>query len=116
VAYPRDLWAKLEKAKGIEGFRFIHTVIPCPTGWRFDPAKSVEVTRLGVDTWVNPLYEVEEGVLRLNRRSEAKPVREYLKAQGRFRHLTEEQIAYVQAQVDAKREDLLANDGKRIVH
>ena len=116
VAYPRDLWAKLEKAKGIEGFRFIHTVIPCPTGWRFDPAKSVEVTRLGVDTWVNPLYEVEEGVLRLNRRSEAKPVREYLKAQGRFRHLTEEQIAYVQAQVDAKREDLLVNDGKRIVH
>ncbi|MCK4437610.1 pyruvate synthase subunit beta, partial [Candidatus Bathyarchaeota archaeon] len=59
VAYPRDLRATLEKAKGIKGFRYIHNVMPCPTGWRFNPAKSIEVTKLMVDTWVWPLYEVE---------------------------------------------------------
>ena len=116
VAYPQDMARKLEKAKNIEGFKFIHTIIPCPTGWRFDPAKSVEVTRLGVDTWVAPLYEVEQGVLKVSRKTEAKPVQEYLKAQGRFRQLTDAQITYIQSEVDRKRDDLLANDGKLIIH
>lgn len=116
VAYPQDMARKLQKAKNIEGFKFIHTIIPCPTGWRFDPAKSVEVTRLGVDTWVVPLYEVEQGVLKVSRKTEAKPVQEYLQAQGRFRQLTDAQITYIQSGVDRKRDDLLANDGKLIIH
>ncbi len=114
VAYPRDLQAKLGKAKEIEGFKYIHAVIPCPTGWRFDPAKAVEVSRLGVDTWAWPLYEVMEGVLRMSRKPEQKPVTEYLKAQGRFRRLSEEQVGYVQTTVDERRMNLLAMEGKRI--
>ena len=114
VAYPRDLQAKLKKAKEIEGFKYIHAVIPCPTGWRFDPAKAVEVSRLQVDTWAWPLYEVEEGVLNMSRKPEQKPVTEYLKAQGRFRRLSEEQIEYVQTTVDERRTNLLAMEGKRI--
>ena len=114
VAYPKDLQAKLGKAKEIEGFKYIHAVIPCPTGWRFDPAKAVEVSRLQVDTWAWPLYEVEEGVLNMSRKPEQKPVTEYLKAQGRFRRLSEEQIEYVQTTVDERRTNLLAMEGKRI--
>lgn len=114
VAYPRDLMNKLKKAKEITGFRYIHTVMPCPTGWRFDPAKSVEVTRLGVDTWIWPIYEIEEGILKLNRRPEQKPVTEYLSAQGRFRRLSEEQIDYIQGEVDRRRKDLLERDGKKV--
>jgi pyruvate ferredoxin oxidoreductase beta subunit len=116
VAYPQDLKRKLEKAMSIEGFKYIHTIIPCPTGWRFDPAKAVEVTRLGVDTWVSPMYEIEEGVLTMSRKAEAKPVTEYLKAQGRFRNLDEEQIKFIQDEVDAKRSELLSLDGKKIIH
>ena len=114
VAYPRDLQAKLGKAKEIEGFKYIHAVIPCPTGWRFDPAKAVEVSRLQVDTWAWPLYAVEEGVLGMSRKPEQKPVTEYLKAQGRFRRLSDEQIEYVQTTVDERRTNLLAMEGKRI--
>ena len=114
VAYPRDLQDKLRKAKEIEGFKYIHALIPCPTGWRFDPAKAVEVSRLQVDTWAWPLYEVEKGVLSMSRKPEQKPVTEYLKAQGRFRRLSEEQIEYVQSQVDERRMNLLAMEGKRI--
>jgi pyruvate ferredoxin oxidoreductase beta subunit len=114
VSYPRDLQAKLRKAKEIQGFKYIHAVIPCPTGWRFDPAKAVEVSRLGVDTWAWPLYEVEKGVLGMSRKPEQKPVTEYLKAQGRFRGLSEEQVEHIQTTVDERRMNLLAMEGKRI--
>lgn len=116
VAYPADLKAKIAKAKGIKGFKYIHSVIPCPTGWRFDPAKSVEVVRLGVQTWAWPLYEVENGILRLTVKPKARPIEEYLMAQGRFRHLTREEIELIQREVDEERQRLLEYDGKSIIH
>ncbi len=115
VAYPRDLKAKIKKAMGIKGFKYIHTVMPCPTGWRFNPAKSVEVVRLGVQTWAWPLWEVENGVLKLTLKPKQKPIEEYLKAQGRFRQLSEEQIKFVQSEIDTRRRRLLENEGKNIV-
>ena len=115
MAYPKDLQNKIEKAKGIEGFKYLHTVIPCPTGWRFDPAKSIEVVRLGVMTWVWPLYEIEGGVLRLTLKPRPRPVEDYLKAQNRFRHLTDEQIKYIQDTTDERRERLTELDGERII-
>jgi pyruvate ferredoxin oxidoreductase beta subunit len=115
VAYPRDLRAKIEKGKGISGFRYIHNVMPCPTGWRFNPAKSIEVIRLGVETWAWPLYEVEDGILRLTVKPKQKPVTEYIKVQNRFRHLTEDQIQFIQREIDTKRQRLVENDGKRVV-
>lgn len=115
VAYPRDMIAKFKKAMGIKGFKYIHSVIPCPTGWRFDPAKSAEVVRLGVETWSWPLYEVENGVLKLTMKPKQKPISDYLNAQARFRHLTKEQVEFIQKEVDAERQKLLDNEGKNIV-
>ena len=115
VAYPQDLQRKLKKAKEIKGFKYIHAMIPCPTGWRFDPAKAIEISKLQVDTWTYTFYEVEKGVLTVSRKAEAKPVIEYLSLQNRFRRLSEEQVAYIQTEVDKKREDLLAMDGKKVV-
>ena len=115
VAYPRDLMAKFEKAKGIKGFKYIHTVMPCPTGWRFDPAKSVEVVRLGVQTWAWPLYEIENGVLKVTVKPNKKPIEDYLKTQNRFRHLTEDQIKFLQDTIDTKHKRLIENDGKNII-
>ena len=114
VAYPQDVKAKISKAKGIKGFRYIHNVMPCPTGWRFDPSKSIEVIRTGVQTWALPLYEIKDSVLKLSMKPKQEPVEEYLKLQNRFRHLSEEQIDYVQGQVDRKREWLIAHEGERI--
>ncbi len=104
-----------ERAKGIEGFKYIHTVIPCPTGWRFDPAKSVEVVRLGVQAWAWPLYEIENGVLKLTLKPKRRPIEDYLKVQNTFRHLTDDQIQYMQNEIDTKRQRLLENDGKRVI-
>jgi len=109
------LKAKFERAKGVEGFKYIHTVIPCLTGWRFNPAKSVEVVRLGAQTWAWPLYEIEGGVLKLTLKPKRRPIEDYLKAQNRFRHLTDDQIQYIQNEIDTKRQRLLENDGKRVI-
>jgi pyruvate ferredoxin oxidoreductase beta subunit len=115
VAYPGDLKKKIKKAMDIKGFKYIHTVMPCPTGWRFDPAKSVEVVRLGVQTWAWPLYEVENGVLKLSVKPRQRPIEDYLKAQRRFRILSDDQIKYLQNEIDVKRQQLLNSDGKKII-
>jgi pyruvate ferredoxin oxidoreductase beta subunit len=115
AAYPQDLKEKIKKAKEIKGFRYIHSFTPCPTGWRFDPSKSIEIGRLALQTWSNPLWEVNEGVFRLTMKPRQKPVKEYIKAQDRFRRLSDEQIELIQNQINSRKEKLLENDGKNIL-
>jgi len=99
-AFPEDFIKKVEKAKNIKGFRFLHALSPCPPGWRTNPSLSVEVARLAVDTRVFPLYEIENGKVRITRKSKGLPITEYIKVQGRFQHLTEPEIEAMQKAVD----------------
>jgi 2-oxoisovalerate ferredoxin oxidoreductase beta subunit len=101
MAYPEDAVAKIKKSKTIRGPKFIHALSACPSGWRIDPSKSIEVARMATQCGMFPLYEVENGVWSMKRDLKTKPVDEYLKAQGRFKHLTSEMIDEVQRQVDA---------------
>ena len=72
----------------VEGPAVIHVFTPCPTGMRFDSSKSIEVARLAVQTRYWPVYEVEKGKYKLNIKvPRPKPLVEFLKLQGRFRHL-----------------------------
>ena len=70
--------------------------------------KSIEVIRLGVQIWAWALYEIEGGILKLTMTPRQRPMEDYLKAQNRFRHLTEDQVKYIQAETDQKRGGLLA--------
>lgn len=106
-AEPLDLARKIEKARSMKGPRLVIALSPCPTGWDFDPMETVEIGRLAVRTGVWPLKEYENGkVIHTKIPSERLPVEEYLKKQGRFRHLfepgrNEEVLAEIQANVDA---------------
>jgi pyruvate/2-oxoacid:ferredoxin oxidoreductase beta subunit len=118
VAFPEDLMQKVKYAKDIEGFRMILIQSPCPVGWRFDPAKTIELARAGVQAGVWPLYEIEHGTtFKLNYKpKELKPVSEYLKPQSRFRHMTEVEVNEIQASVTANWQRLLkADDMKTVV-
>jgi pyruvate ferredoxin oxidoreductase beta subunit len=96
-----DLYAKIKKGLEIEGPCYVQVFSPCIPGWGIDSAKSVEVARLAVETRVAPLYEIENGVLKITKDiKEPKPVQEYLKTQARFKHLSEEQIKEIQAFID----------------
>jgi len=101
ISHPLDFANKVKKAAEIEGPAYIHVLAPCPTGWRFDPSKTVEVARLGVLTGMWILYEVEMGKFRVTVTvPQRRPVKDYLMIQGRFSHLTDEEIAEVQRYVD----------------
>jgi pyruvate/2-oxoacid:ferredoxin oxidoreductase beta subunit len=109
VSFPEDFVRKVQRAREIRGPRFLHALAPCPPGWRYSPEQSIAIGRLATDTNVFPLYEVEDGRYRLTRKlGRAHPVAEYLRAQGRFAHLTPEAIAAIQADVDARWARLLA--------
>jgi pyruvate ferredoxin oxidoreductase beta subunit len=105
-AEPLDLARKIEKAKSMKGPRMIIALSPCPTGWDYDPMETVEVGKLAVKSGVWPLKEYENGkVTHTKVPRERVPVEEYLKKQGRFKHLFEPQrnealIAEIQARVD----------------
>jgi pyruvate ferredoxin oxidoreductase beta subunit len=101
VSFPDDLLAKVRKASSIRGPAYLHVLCPCPTGWGFDPSKTVEVGRLAVMTGMWVLYEVEGGRRRLTFKPEGRlPVSKYLMVQGRFKHLNEAEVAEVQRFVD----------------
>jgi pyruvate/2-oxoacid:ferredoxin oxidoreductase beta subunit len=107
IGFPQDLQHKIVKAKGIRGTKFIHLLVPCPTGWRTPPDLSPELSILSVETNIFPLYEVEEGrKYTINHEPRALPVQEYLLRQGRFKHLTKEQIQQIQMEVDEEWEKL----------
>ncbi len=108
VAYPDDLCSKLRNAKEYRGFKFIHILAPCPTGWRFPPEVCIEISRLAVETKVFPLYEVEGGAkYRITKQPQGIDVKEYLVLQGRFGHLHEQDIEKIQVSVDTEWEELL---------
>ena len=101
IAFPLDLKRKVEKARDSEGPAFIHVLAPCPTGWRYPPEKTFEISKLAVETGIFPLYEFKNGKFRITYKpKERKPVEEYLRLQGRFRHLTKEEIEKIQKMVD----------------
>ncbi|HKM13709.1 MAG TPA: thiamine pyrophosphate-dependent enzyme [Candidatus Methanomethylophilaceae archaeon] len=115
----RDTVAKSKKAFDCGGPAFINSITPCPRGWRFPPAMTVDMAKLAVETCVWPLYEVVDGVYSLTAdslkiaegKSEKKPITDWIKAQGRFNHLKEERWAPVvenmQAQIDKNWEKLI---------
>ena len=104
VAYLDDLAAKVHKAKRAEGTSFIHVHSPCPTGWRFHPSKTIEVAKMAVRTGMWLLYEVEQGVTKINVKVKSLlPVQHYLSMQGRFNQLTSEDISVIQEQIHSQR-------------
>ncbi len=100
-SYPFDLMAKVEKGVKTDGPAYIHVLSVCPTGWRCPPDLAVRIGRLAVETGIFPLYEVENGEYKLNFTfAKLRPVQDYLKLQGRFRHLSEETVKEIQHRVD----------------
>jgi len=89
---PLDLARKIEKAKSLKGPRMIIALAPCPPGWDYDPKETVNIGKLAVKTGVWPLKEYIDGtVVHTKIPQQRMPVEEYLKLQGRYRHLFEPQ-------------------------
>ncbi len=114
VGYPHDYIEKLRKAKQISGFRYIHVLTPDPYGWMFDPSKTAEVAKLAVQTCYWPLFEYENGKLKISDESlhcldkrTRRPLRDFLSVQGRFKRITEEEVKMLENYIDSLWEKLI---------
>jgi pyruvate ferredoxin oxidoreductase beta subunit len=102
-SYPFDLMNKIGKAMEIKGPSYIQILSVCPTGWRLPSDLTIRAGRLAVETGIFPLYEVEKDRYTLNLDfPQLRPVEDYFKLQGRFRHLSKETISQIQERVAAE--------------
>jgi pyruvate/2-oxoacid:ferredoxin oxidoreductase beta subunit len=114
IAFPDDLLRKTQKARETKGSKFIHIYASCPTGWRIPSEMSVKIARMAVQTNIFPLYEVEDGrKYTINYKPKEYLVREYFKLQGRFKHLTDQDLDQIQQMVNEDWELLLHKAGDR---
>ena len=108
----KDIHVKSEKAIYTPGAAFLNVLTPCPRGWRYNTAEIMQICKMAVETCYWPLFEVEDGKWTLSYQPKKKlPVEEFLKTQGRFKHMfnkgNEPLIEQFQAEVDRRWEDLL---------
>jgi len=103
VAWPADLELKVKKALSIKGPKFILVHSPCPPAWKFDSQRSIEIARMAVECGAFVLCEIEnvDGKMKVtvNRKPTDRSVADYLKAQGRFSHLTEKEISEIETRI-----------------
>jgi pyruvate ferredoxin oxidoreductase beta subunit len=84
----RDLQRKVKTALTIAGPKYLHVLAPGPLGWGHPGDLTVLMCRLAKDTGLFPVFEIRDGkVMNVQKIRNKKPVEEYLKLQGRFRHL-----------------------------
>jgi pyruvate ferredoxin oxidoreductase beta subunit len=111
-AHWMDLMKKVQKAFEIKGPKFMNILAPCNRGWRTRTDDAITLCKIAVDTCYWPLYEVENGVTRITvKPREKKPITEFLKLQGRFKHMfapeNEWMLKQAQEYVDREWERLL---------
>ncbi|MEA1865764.1 MAG: thiamine pyrophosphate-dependent enzyme [Euryarchaeota archaeon] len=100
-AFPVDFLNKVKRASEVKGLAFIDLLVPCPVGWGFDPAEGIKIGRLAVRTGIWKLYEIVDGRVSITYiPKKRREVSEYLHAQERFSHLSDEDIGVIQAEVD----------------
>ena len=115
----KDLIAKAAKGFEADGPSFLNIITPCPRGWRYDSADTIEMAKLAVETGMWPLYEYENGKWSLTGETkriaegkmEKRPLVDWLKAQGRFKHLLDPEwksvVDEIQTALDADWDELL---------
>jgi pyruvate ferredoxin oxidoreductase beta subunit len=107
ISEPLDIYDKFKKAQSIEGCKYIQIFAPCPPGWGYLAQDSIEIARLAVKTGFWILYEVENGILTLSKKSKSLvdpekrlPIIEYVSKQKRFAGISEKILMEIQERVD----------------
>ncbi|MCK5774168.1 MAG: pyruvate synthase subunit beta [Thermoplasmata archaeon] len=107
TGYPEDIIKKVTKALSIKGTKFMQIFSPCPTGWKMDPALTVSITKEALSSRAFNLFEIENGAYKVTMKPKKTPLKGYLMKQGRFRHMPDDLIAEVEADLDSAYENLL---------
>ncbi|MHA1292024.1 MAG: thiamine pyrophosphate-dependent enzyme [Promethearchaeota archaeon] len=113
ISEPLDIYEKFKKAKSIKGCKYIHILAPCPPGWGFPAEDAIEIARLAVKSGFWILYEVENGILKLSKKSKQLvdkskrlPIIEYVSKQKRFAGISEKTLIEIQERIDHRWEKI----------
>lgn len=103
IGYLPDFLSKVKKASQIVGTKYIHVIAPCPTGWGIKSNETVEIAKEIVDCGLWYLAEYEQGQFKLNYNPKTfSDLAAYLNKQGRFKHLSKDEIAIIKQSRDSK--------------
>ncbi len=115
IAYPQDYIKIVRKALAFKGPSYVQVYSPCPTGWKHPTNLTIEVAKKAFQTKITPLYEIEDGALSFYRKpSNPLPVDEYLKLQGRFKHLSPKEFKSIQDHIDTQWDRLQQLDATKV--
>lgn len=116
ISEPLDIYDKFKKAKSIKGCKYIHILAPCPPGWGYESSESIEIARLAVKTGSWILYEVENGIMKLSKKSKLlldsskkSSLVDYLSKQKRFSMISEKDLIELQERLDQNWERIAIN-------
>jgi pyruvate ferredoxin oxidoreductase beta subunit len=105
AAYPMDIEKKVKKALENQP-SFVHIYTVCPIGWKSEGKDTIKIAKLAIDSGIWSMFEIENGILKRGMKSKNVPVAEYVKLQGRFKHLKEEDIKFIQDTVNQNQKEL----------
>jgi len=115
--FPDDLRIKVMEAKKLKGMKYIHVLSPCPTGWRYPERLTPNIGRLAVETKYYPLYEIRSGrEVKITHYPKNLPLKDYLLAQGRFKHLTQKDLEVIQKEVDRNWNELTRREDQNYTY
>jgi len=114
IAYPQDLTKKIKKGLEHKGPAYVQIFATCQPGWKHAPDQAINLGTLATQTNMYPLFEIESGILTLNMKPKQKPVNEFLKLQGRFKHLNQEEIKEIQNNINKEWEKLVKLDETKV--
>jgi pyruvate ferredoxin oxidoreductase beta subunit len=107
-SYPFDLIDKVKKGLAVKGPAYIQILSVCPTGWRCPTEQTIKIGRLAAETGAFPLYEVENGKYKISFKTDKlRPIKDYMKLQRRFRHLSEDTVTEIQKRTEQEYRKLL---------
>jgi pyruvate/2-oxoacid:ferredoxin oxidoreductase beta subunit len=103
VGYVDDLRKKVQKAKDTDGPSFLHIHAPCPTGWGYIPARTIELAKLAVTSRSWNLYEMINGKdIKITKKiKNVTPVKAYIETQKRFNKVADAELAEIQSRIDS---------------
>ncbi|MGE5176514.1 MAG: thiamine pyrophosphate-dependent enzyme [Hyphomicrobiales bacterium] len=115
LAHPEDLLRKFRRALDTRGFRFVHVLSPCPTGWKSEPAEGIRLVRLAVESGLYPVLEIEDGealTINVEPTFSDDALRAFIESQGRFAR-SDVTVEAIRKSIDRTWEGLRARAGGR---
>jgi len=110
VDNPIDINNKIKKALNSEGVSYVQIFSPCPLGWKHESNKTIEIAKLAVESRFYPIFEIENGILKLKNIENPKDVKTFLAMQGRFKHVSDNDIDEIKRYINDQWNRLLELD------